>query len=315
MIKELCVFSGTAHRRLADEICTELGIRRSPSVTKHFYNDNLYVQLRKTVRERDVFIIQPFFPPRVSDRVLELFLMLDAARSASAGRVTAVIPYYSYSRSDKKDEPRISVAGRLIADLVAASGAQHVITMMLHSPQVQGFFGVPTDHLSSVRVFAEHFEQQDLTDAMIVTPDMGHVKRATRLARKLDLPIVAVNKKRINDRKVVVDGIIGEIRGTHAIIVDDEIAAGTSMVAAVKELRKYGVKKATLVCTHGIFCGPAVKNLSSEPEIQAIVTTNTVPIAERKRIKGMKILSVAPLFADAIDRIHRGETMEPLFEY
>jgi len=315
LIKELCVFSGSAHRSLADEICAELGIRRSPSVTRHFYNDNLYVQLRKTVRESDVFIIQPFCLPKVSDRVLELFLMLDAARSASAGRVTAVIPYYSYSRSDKKDEPRISVAGRLIADLLAASGAQHVITMMLHSPQVQGFFGVPTDHLSSVRVFAEHFEQQDLTDAMIVTPDMGHVKRATRLARKLGLPIVAVNKKRINDRKVVIDGIIGDIRGTHAIIVDDEIAAGTSMVAAVRELRKYGVKKATLVCTHGIFCGPAVQNLSSEPEIQAIVTTNTVPIPERKRIKGMKILSVAPLFADAINRIHRGETMEPLFEY
>jgi ribose-phosphate pyrophosphokinase len=315
VINELCVFSGSAHRSLANEICRALGVARTPSVTRHFYNDNLYVQLRKTVRERDVFIIQPFYPPRVSDRVLELFLMLDAARSASAGRVTAVIPYYSYSRSDKKDEPRISVAGRLIADLLAASGAQHVITMTLHSPQVQGFFGVPTDHLSSVHVFAEHFKDKDLTEAMIVTPDMGHVKRATRLARKLNLPIVAVNKKRINDRKVVIDGIIGEIRGTHAIIVDDEIAAGTSMVEAVRELRKYGVNRATLVCTHGIFCGPAVENLSSEPEIQAIVTTNTVPIAARKRIKGMKILSVAPLFAEAIDRIHKGETMEPLFEY
>jgi len=312
---KLCIFSGSAHPELAEEICALRGVPLSPSVTQHFHNNNLYVQLQETVRERDVFIVQPFYPPSVSDRVLELLLMLDAARSASAERVTAVIPYYSYSRSDKKDEPRISIAGRLIADLLATAGAHHVLTMTLHAHQVHGFFSVPTDHLSSMPVFASYFQDKDLTDTTVVTPDIGHAKRGAKLARQLGLPLAAVSKKRINDNKVVVDGLIGEVRGKRVILADDEIAAGTSMVEAIKLLRTYGVTEVTLVCTHGIFCGPAIENLRAIPEIKAIVTTNTVPIPPEKRIKGMEVLSVAPLFAEAIRRIHEGESMQPLFDY
>jgi ribose-phosphate pyrophosphokinase len=312
---DLCIFSGSAHAELAREICALRGVPLSPSVTRHFHNDNLYVQLQETVRERDVFIVQPFYPPSVSDRVLELLLMLDAARSASAERVTAVIPYYSYSRSDKKDEPRISIAGRLIADLIAAAGADRVLTMTLHAHQVHGFFSVPTDHLSCMPVFASYFQDRDLANTVVVTPDIGHAKRGTKLARQLGLPLAAVSKKRISDDRVVVDGLIGEVRGHKIILADDEVAAGTSMVEAVKLLRTYGAGEITLVCTHGIFCGAACKNLAAIPEIKSIVTTNTVPIPPEKRIKGMEVLSVAPLFAEAIRRIHEGETMQPLFDY
>ena len=310
-----CIFSGSAHRELAEEICALRGVKLSASVTRHFYNDNLYVQLEETVRERDVFIVQPFYPPPVSDRVLELLLMLDAARSASARRVTAVIPYYSYSRSDKKDEPRISIAGRLVADLLATAGASRVLTMTLHNPQVHGFFSVPTDHLSSMPLLTSYFRDKDLTDTVLVTPDIGHAKRGAHLARELGLPVAALNKRRISDREVVVDGLIGNVQGKRVILVDDEIAAGTSMIEAVKLLRAHGVEHATLVCTHGIFCGPAIERLAAVPEIKSIVTTNTVPIPVEKRIKGMEVLSVAPLFAEAIRRIHEGETMQPLFDY
>jgi len=315
MRNELRIFSGSAHPALANEICQQRGVHRSPSYTTHFYNDNLYVQLRETVRECDVFIVQPLFPAPVSDHLLELLMMLDAARNASADRVTAVIPYYSYSRSDKKDEPRISITGRLVADLLATAGAQRILTMRLHSPQVQGFFSVPTDHLSSMPALLGHFKEQNLEDATVVTPDMGHIKRATEFARELGLPLAAISKKRISDDRVVVDGVVGNVTGKHALLVDDEIAAGTTMIEAIRALRPLGIERATLVCTHGIFCGPAIRNLSGVPEIHSIVTTNTVPIGPEKRIKNMTILSVASLFAEAIRRIHEGETMEPLFEY
>ena len=315
MKEKLCIFSGSAHPALAEEICALRGIPLSPSITRHFYNDNLYVQLQETVRERDVFIIQPFYPPPVSDRVLELLMMLDAARSASAKRVTAVIPYYSYSRSDKKDEPRISVAGRLIADLLVTAGAQRILTMTLHAPQVQGFFSVPTDHLTSMPVLTSYFRDKDLTDTVVVSPDIGHAKRAAELARELDLPVAAVSKQRISDTKVIVDGLIGDVCGKKVILIDDEIAVGTSMIEALKLLRRQGMTQAILACTHGIFCGPAIENLAAIPEVKAIVTTNTVPIPQEKRIKGMEVLSVAPLFAEAIRRIHEGETMQPLFAY
>jgi len=291
-------------------------MKLSPSRSFHFHNDNLYVQLQETVRERSVFIVQTFYPPPISDRLLELLMMLDAARSASAKRVTALIPYYSYGRSDKKDEPRISVAGRLVADLLVTAGAQRILTMTLHSPQVHSFFGVPTDHLSSMPVLSRYFRGTDLTNTIVVTPDIGHAKRATKLARELGLPVAAASKKRISDTEVIVDGLIGDdVRGKKAILVDDEIAVGTSMIEAIKVLRKRGVTEVSVACTHGIFCGPAIQNLSAVPEIKAIVTTNTVPIPPEKRAIGIEVLSVAPLFAEAIRRIHEGQTMEPFFAY
>ena len=311
---EICVFSGLAHRALAEEICNQLGIPRSPSVTRKFSNDDLYVQLQDSVREKDIFIIQPLTTP-VSDNLVELLLLLDAARSASAGRVTAVIPYYSYSRSDKKDEPRISIAGKLIADLIKTAGADRVLTMTLHSPQVHGFFGVPVDHLTAHPVLASFYRQKDLTDTVVVAPDMGHAKRAFAFARNLGVPMAAGTKKRLTDETVHIDTIIGDVKSKRVILFDDEVATAGSVVEAVARLREMSVTDVSLCCTHGVFSGPAIQRLMNTDEIHEIVTTNTVLIPEQKRIKGMHVLSVAPLFAEAIRRIHTGQSMTTLFEY
>ncbi len=312
--KEICVFSGQAHRALALEICEHLGIPLSPSVTRKFSNDNLYVQLQDSVREKDVFIIQPLTYP-VSDNLVELLLLLDAARSASAGRVTAVIPYYSYSRSDKKDEPRISIAAKLIADLIHTAGANRVLTMTLHSPQVHGFFQMPVDHLSAHPVLAAFYRKKDLSNTVVVAPDMGHAKRAFAFARNLGVPVAAGAKKRLTDETVHIETIIGDVRGKRVILFDDEVATAGSVIEAVARLREMDVTDVSLCCTHGVFSGPAISRLLATPEIHEIVTTNTVPIPQEKRIKDMQVLSVAPLFAEAIHRIHTGQSMTTLFEY
>ncbi len=312
--KEICVFSGQAHRALALEICENLGISLSPSVTRKFSNDNLYVQLQDSVREKDVFIIQPLTYP-VSDNLVELLLLLDAARSASAGRVTAVIPYYSYSRSDKKDEPRISIAAKLIADLIHTAGANRVLTMTLHSPQVHGFFQMPVDHLSAHPVLAAYYRKKDLSNTVVVAPDMGHAKRAFAFARNLGVPVAAGTKKRLTDDTVHIETIIGDVRGKRVILFDDEVATAGSVIEAVARLREMDVTEVSLCCTHGVFSGPAIPWLLATPEIHEIVTTNTVPIPQEKRVKDMQVLSVAPLFAEAIHRIHTGQSMTTLFEY
>lgn len=312
--KEICVFSGLAHRDLAEEICSQLRIPLSPSVTRKFSNDDLYVQLQDSVREKDIFIIQPLTAP-VSDNLVELLLLLDAARSASAGRVTAVIPYYSYSRSDKKDEPRISIAGKLIADLIKTAGANRVLTMTLHSPQVHGFFEVPVDHLTAHPALATFYRQKDLTNSIVVAPDMGHAKRAFAFARNLGIQMAAGTKKRLTDETVHIDNIIGDVQGKRVILFDDEVATAGSVIEAVARLREMDVTDISLCCTHGVFSGPAIQRLTNTNEIHEIVTTNTVPIPQEKRIKDMHVLSVAPLFAEAIRRIHTGQSMTTLFEY
>lgn len=312
--REICIFSGLGHPALAREICDCLGIPLSPSVTRRFSNDNLYVQLRESVRERDIFIIQPLTYP-VSDNLVELLLLLDAARGASAKRVTAVIPYYSYSRSDKKDEPRISIAAKLIADLIKTAGAQRVLTMTLHSPQVAGFFQVPVDHLSAHPVLANFYRRKDLSNTVIVAPDMGHAKRAYAFARSLGLPVAAGTKERLTDETVHIERIIGDVQGKRVILFDDEVATAGSVIEAVARLRELDVTEVSLCCTHGVFSGPAVERLEAVPEIKEIITTNTVHIPQEKRIKGMHVISVAPLFAEAIRRIHTGLSMASLFEY
>lgn len=312
--REICVYGGHGHPTLAEEICTQLNIPLSPSVRKKFSNDNMYVQLLESVRERDIFIIQPLVKP-VSDNLMELLLLLDAARSASAKRVTAVIPYYSYSRSDKKDEPRISIAAKLIADLIKTAGANRVLTMTLHSPQVHGFFQVPVDHLTAQPVLTAFYRDKDLSDTVVVTPDMGHAKQAYTFARNLHLPVAVGTKQRLTDETVSIGAIIGDVRGKRVILFDDEVATAGSVVEAVAKLRELDVTEISLCCTHGVFSGPAIQRLRETPEIQEIVTTNTVPIPREKRIKGMHVLSVAPVFAEAIRRIHSGESMASLFEY
>ena len=313
-IAECRVFSGSTHPTLTQEICESLNIELSPSLTQRFSNDNIFTQLGDSVREKEVFIVQPLSPP-ANDNLVELMLMCDAARSASAKRVTAVIPYFSYARSDKKDGPRISIAARLIADVLETAGANHVITMTLHSPQVHGFFSVPTDHLTDRYVFARYLSEGDLRRSVIVAPDMGQAKQASKLARLLDLPFAAVSKQRIDDTTVEAETMIGLVKGRDAIIYDDEVATAGTVVETVRLLEERGARSIRLMCAHGLFTGPAIERLKAMDCLNEIITTNTVPIAPEKRLPHMTILSVGPVFAETIRRILQGESVQPLFSY
>ncbi|GAB4581358.1 MAG: ribose-phosphate pyrophosphokinase [Anaerolineales bacterium] len=313
-LENVLIFSGNAHRVLANEIAHSIGLEVSHTEIEKFSNDNLYVHLGVSVRSKEVFIVQPITPPS-SDHLMELLFMLDIARSAGAKGVHAVIPYYSYARSDKKDAPRISISGRLVADLLQTAGATHVIAMTLHSPQVHGFFSMPTDHLTAQSVFVEHFFKQDLSNTVVVSPDIGNAKRASMLARSLGLPIAAGEKFRKSDEEVEYGGIMGDVKGKRAIIIDDEIATGGSMVELIRVLRKEDVRRVTLVCTHGLFTGKAAERFNEVDEIEEIVTTNTVPITAEQVPDRLTILSVGHIFGEVIRRNVVGESVGALFEY
>jgi ribose-phosphate pyrophosphokinase len=309
---KLHIFSGSSHPALARGIAECLDMSLAPVQISRFSNDNLYVRLCENVRGADVFVVQTFAPP-VQDHIFELLMLIDAARSSSAARVTAVIPYYSYARSDKKDEPRISIAGRLVADLLQTAGADRVLTMNLHSPQVHGFFSVPTDHLTAEPVLADALRQRNLRDAVVVTPDIGNAKRATHLARRLNLPVAAGNKRRIDDNRVVIDGIVGDVHKETAIVTDDEVATGGSVIEMLNLLRREGVRRALVVCTHGVFTKGAIERLQDQPLVDEIIATDTMPIDVERYADKVTIVSVAPLLAEAIRRINQDESVSELF--
>lgn len=312
-MRAIVVFSGRAHAELANEICRNLELDLSPTGFHHFSNDCLGVQLQANCREADVFIIQPLVTP-VQDHLVELLLMLDAARGASAARITAVIPHFAYARSDKKDAPRISIAARLVADLLATAGANRVLTMTLHSPQAHGFFNVPVDHMNALEVLAGHFRGRSLESTVVVSPDLGNAKSATHFARMLNLPVAAANKQRLSDDRVEIDAIVGDVDGKSVIVIDDEIANGGTMIEVLGKLRERNVQRISVVCTHGLFTGKAIERFRAQPDIAEMVTTNTVPIPEEKRLPNMHILSVAPLLAETIHRIHVGKSVSELFD-
>ncbi len=309
---DIVVFSGSAHRALAESICSELGVPRSPAPVTRFSNDCLQVQLQANCRNRDVYVVQPLVPP-TQEHLMELLLMLDAARGASAERVTAVIPHYAYARSDKKDASRIAIGGRLVADMIATAGANRVITMALHAPQVHGFFSVPVDHLTAIGELAAHYRQRDLADTVVVSPDLGNAKTATQFARLLGLPVAAGSKRRLGDDTVVVDAIVGDVAGMDVLVLDDEIATGASIVQLLDRLGEEGCRRASVACTHGLFTGKAVDRLRSHPAITEVVTTDTVPAPDQDWPE-LQVRSVAPLFASAIARIHAGESVSSLFD-
>jgi ribose-phosphate pyrophosphokinase len=310
-VRDIVVFSGSAHRGLADRICRELGITPSEATITRFSNDCLQAQLLANCRQRDVYIVQPLVPP-TQDSLMELLLMIDAARGASAAQITAVIPHYAYARSDKKDASRISLGGRLVADLIATAGAHRVLTMTLHAPQVHGFFSVPVDHLTALGVLSDHFRGTDLSDSIVVSPDLGNAKDATQFSRLLGLPVAAGSKRRLADDRVEIDSIVGDVRGRRAIVLDDEIATGGSIVELLDKLAESGCVEAAVACTHGLFAGPAVDRLRRHPMISQVVTTDTVPAPQGW--PELQVRSVAGLFAAAISRIHAGESVSSLFD-
>jgi ribose-phosphate pyrophosphokinase len=311
-VRDIAVFSGSAHPELAEEMCAHLGVPLLPSRVTRFANDCLEVQLMANCRERDVFLIQPLVAP-VQENLVELLLMLDAARGASAARTTVVVPHYAYSRSDKKDAPRISIGARLVADLMVTAGANRVLAMTLHSPQVHGFFSVPVDHLHALRELAEHFTRHDLSNAVVVSPDLGNAKAAAAFARLLGVPVAFGAKQRLADDKVVINQVIGEVEGKDVIVLDDEIAKGSTVFELLGRLRERGVNSVRVSCTHGLFADDALKRLSDEPDVLEIVCTNTVPVPATKRTDKVRVLSVAPVLAEAVRRIHHGESVSALF--
>jgi ribose-phosphate pyrophosphokinase len=311
-MREIVVLSGSAHRPLAKSICDHLGVKLGGAELRRFSNDCLYVQLQENCRQRDVYVIQPLVAP-TQEHLMELLLMLDAARGASASQVTAVIPHYSYARSDKKDASRISIAGRLVADILVTAGADRVLTMQLHAPQVHGFFSVPVDHLTAIGELADHFRDHDLDGSVVVSPDLGNAKTATQFARLLGLPVAAGAKQRLADDRVVIDAIVGDVRGKRAIILDDEIATGGSTVELLERLAEQDCPSAAVACTHGLFAGKALQRLHDHPMVSELVTTDTVPAPDGDWPR-LTVRSVAPLFAEAISRIHGGESISSLFD-
>lgn len=313
---EVRFFSGSSNPHLAESIAAKLGVPLDETKITRFSNDNMYIQLGASVRYRRVYIVQSLSQP-VNDNLMELLMMIDIARGAAASEIHAIIPYFSFGRSDKKDAPRISITARLVADLLKTAGATHVMSMMFHSPQVHGFFGVPTDPLSSRPVFKEYLSQHDLSGAIIVAPDMGQAKSAARFARTLDLPVAAGNKERVSDTEVVISGLIGnQVRGhKRALVYDDEIATGGYIEELSRVLVNEGVEDIMVICTHGVFSRNGLERLAAVPQISEIVTTDTVYIPPEKTHPKLKVLSVAPVFAEAIRHNFNRESISDLFVF
>jgi ribose-phosphate pyrophosphokinase len=308
----LKVFAGASHKGLAQEICDVLGIPLGRAHTTRFSNENLKVKIDENVRESDVFVLQTACPP-LSENIVELLILLDALKHSSARRVTAVLPYFPYARSDKKDEPRISITARLMADMLATAGADRVLTVDLHSPQIQGFFSMPADQLSGVPVLCERLKRDDLTNTVVVAADVGEAKDAGRYAKRLDLPIAFIDKRRSgDDEKARPAAVIGEIRGKDCLLVDDEIATGGTIFSATDFLLSQGAASVQAAIVHPVLSGRAIERLNAS-SLARMLVTNTIPVPADKQSPKIETLSIAPLLATAITHIHDGRSVSELF--
>ncbi len=309
---DLSVFTGNANRQLAAAICKHLRIPLGDADVFQFSNENIFVKINDNVRGRDVFVIQPFSFP-VNRSIMELLIMIDALKRASAARITAVIPYYAYGRTDKKDQPRVPITERLIADCITVAGAHRVLTMDMHAGQIQGFFNIPVDELTAEILQAHYFVEKGIDNYAVVAADEGFAKKARKLADRLNAPLAIVEKRRHGNNSISeAMGIIGSVEGKHALIVDDEIDTAGSLTQAVRVVHEQGALNIYCCATHAILSGPAIDRLRSAP-IEEIVITDSIPLADSKRLPNMKVLSVAELFAGAISRIHDGRSVTELF--
>ena len=313
---EVRFFSGSSNRPLAQAIADYLHVPLDDTLISRFSNDDLYIQLGASVRSRAVYIVQTLAPP-VNDHLMELLMMLDIARSAAAKEIHAIIPYYSFARSDKKDAPRISITARLVADLLATAGAMHVMTMTLHSPQVHGFFSMPTDPLTARYAFADYYRTRDLSNTILVTPDIGQAKSVVRFGVQIGLPVAIGTKERVSDTKVVISGLTGQsVKGfRRALIYDDEVATGGSVLELCRILVEQGVQEIWVSCTHGVFTGHAFERLAAVPQITEIITTDTVYISPGTCPTHLNLISVAPIFGEAIRCNYLHQSIGSLFTY
>ena len=310
--QELKVFTGNAHPALASDICEYLERPLGECQVFQFSNENIFVRFLENIRARDVFLVQPIASP-VNTRLMELFMMIDAAKRASAGRITAVVPYYAYGRSDKKDQPRVPITARLIANFLETAGADRLLTIDLHAGQIQGFFNIQVDELTALSILARHFRDRG-DGQVVVAPDLGAAKRARNFAQLLGVPLALMEKRRMgNDERTEVMHIIGEVKGLRAVVIDDEIDTSGTLIETMDALLEAGVREVAACCTHPILSGPAVQRIGESP-IKELVVTDTIPLAPEKRLPKITVLSVAPLFGEAIRRIHTGQSVGALFE-
>jgi len=312
-MEELKVFSGTAHPALAGAVCDYLGIPVGEVEVFEFSNENIFVRILENVRERDIFVIQPICSP-VNKNLVELLIMLDAFRRASAGRITAVVPYYGYGRTDKKDQPRVPITARLIADLITTAGANRLLTVDLHAPQIQGFFTIPVDELTARPIVAQYFNEKSLDNLVVVATDIGISKVARDMAAKQGAPLAIVEKRRLGNVDATETlNIIGEVDGMRALTVDDEIDTAGSMVGVVNTLLEHGATEVYACCTHPVFSGPAIHRIAASP-VKEVVVIDTIPLNDDKKLDKITVLPIASLIGEAIHRIHTGLSVGAMFE-
>ncbi len=312
MYNDLAIFTGRAHPQLAEAICARLGKPLGKIDVFEFSNENIFVQFQENIRQHDVYLVQPFVSP-VNTSIMELLIMIDAARRASAGRITAVIPYYAYGRSDKKDQPRVPITARLVANMLETAGADRILTMNLHAGQIQGFFNIPVDELNALFPVSSYFKAKNLENYTVVATDVGGEKRARDLAVRLDLPLAIIDKRRSgNNEMAEAMHVIGDVEGRGCLILDDEISTAGTIVSAVSALRQHGAGEVIISCYHPVLSGPAVERLRSL-DAREIVVTDSVPLGPEKLLPNMSIIPVAPQFGDAIARIHTGQSVGALF--
>lgn len=308
MFGEMAILSGRSNRPLAEAICKQLHVPLQEANIIDFPNENIFLQLKCSVRGQDVFLVQSLSSP-VNRNIVEMLIFLDALKRASAGRVTVIIPYYAYARSDKKDQPRVPITARLLADLIVTAGADRYMTFDLHAGQIQGFFSIPGDEFSAFPVLTEYIASKNIPDAVVVAADLGFAKKGRNFARKLDLPLAFIEKRRIgNDPKAQALTVIGDVQDKNTIIVDDEVDTAGTLVSAVNLLKRSGARQVYTTCTHAVLSHPAIDRLRDAP-IQEFICTDTVPLPPEKRLPNFTVLSVAPLLAETILRTHEGRSV------
>ena len=311
MKNKILVFSGNSNIRMAEDICGILKIRPGRASVGRFSDGEIKVKIDENVRGHDVFIVQSTSCPS-NDNLMELLILIDALRRASAQRITAVLPYFGYARQDRKDQPRVPITAKLVANLLAKAGADRILTIDLHAGQIQGFFDIPLDHLFAITVFTNYIKKIKLGDFVVVSPDVGGIKTARAYAKRLGSHLAIVDKRRIDDQKSEVMHILGDVRGRHAVIVDDMVATAGSLVEATEAIKKAGAKDVYATITHPVLCGPAIDRLKKS-KLKELIVTDTIPLSKEKGINKIKVLSIAPLLADAIRRIHEEESVSSLF--
>ncbi len=309
---DLLIFSGNSNPELARKICRSLKTPLGDAEVDRFNDGEIRMRIKEDVRGRDVFIVQPTCYP-VNENLMELLILIDAIRRSSARRITAVVPYYGYSRQDRKDRPRVPITAKLVANLITVAGASRVLTMDLHAGQIQGFFDIPLDNLFAVTAFMDYFEHKHLPNLVVVSPDVGGIKMARAYAKKFKADLAVVDKRRINDKEAEVMNIMGEVKGKNVCLIDDLVATAGTLVEAVAALKNAGAKRVFAAATHPVLSGPAIERIENS-ELEELIVTDTIPIPKEKRTPRIKIVSVAPLLAKAIDRIHNEESVSTLFD-